>query len=156
MHTTERLKGITAALSKAGLAEGTNPNTIKTAAPNGAGTDFAVDGYAYHLADTDNIAMTALAQQAAGTTCLYGVWVNSAGNVLMNKGTEVLTSRLSATSGESALPLPAEVDGRALLGYIKVATVAVTFTSGSTDLSAAGVTATYYDVVGGPVRPRTS
>jgi hypothetical protein len=153
MITNERLKGITAALSKAGLAEGTNAACIKTNAPNGAGTDFAINGYAYHKADTDNIAMTALAVQAADTTCLYGVWIDSAGTVSMTKSTEVA----SAAVGVSAvLKLPDDVADKCLLGLMKVVTVAVTFTNGTTDLSAAGITATFYDVAGGPTRPRNS
>lgn len=152
MQPNERLKGITACLAKAGLAEGTNANTIKTNAPNGAGTDYAINGIGYHKADTDNIAMTALAQQAALTTCLYAVWLDSAGTVSMTKGTEVLTAKLA--SDEAVLAIPADQDGKAMIGLIKIATAAATtFTSGSTDLSAAGITATYYDTIGGPVRP---
>ena len=48
----------TLCLSKAGLAEGTNAATIKTAAPNGAGIDYAIEGILYHKADGDNVAMT--------------------------------------------------------------------------------------------------
>lgn len=130
-------------LSKAGLAEGTNANTIKTNAPNGAGTDFCIGGVLYHKADTDNVAMTACAQQAANTTCLYTVSINSSLTVTMTKGTEILTADLG--DGNSNISWPAVPAGECVLGGIKIVLGATTFTSGSTDLSAANVTATYYD-----------
>lgn len=156
MTTPSRdLEGVTACFGKAGLAEGTSANTIKTNAPNGAGTDYAINGYGYHKADTDNIAMTALTVQPDLYTCLYGVDIDASGTVSMVKGTQVLTAAL--TGGDAVLKQPAKVDGKCRLGMIKIATSGGTFTCGSTDLSAAGVTATYYDFVGGgPVQPRTS
>lgn len=124
----------TACLSKAGLAEGLNPATIKTAAPNGAGTDFCIDGILYHKADTDNIAMTAAAQQAANTTAFYTVSINSSGTVKVTKGKD------------GKLSWPAVPADEAPLGGFKVVlSGGATFTSGTTDLSAAGVTATFTD-----------
>lgn len=133
----------TRALSKAGVAEGTNTHTIKTAAPNGAGTDYTIGGQAYHLADTDNIAMTAAAAQAADTTAWYLVSVNAAGTVLITKGTETATASYSASTANQ---LPAVPAGNCPLAAMKVVTVAVTFTSGTTDLSASGITATFFDL----------
>jgi hypothetical protein len=148
-------RGATECYSKAGLAEGTNAATIKTAAPNGAGTDYAINGLAYHHADTDNIAMNALAIQADLTTCLYLVQITSAGVVSLKKGVEVLTADLAA--GNKVLHWPLPDANNCPIGAIKVATSATTFTSGTTDLSAAGVTATYYDFGGGmPDAPLTS
>ena len=60
-------------LGNAQLAEGTNANTIKTV----QAIDFAINGIMYSKAATDNIAMTACAQQAALTTCLYTISVGS-------------------------------------------------------------------------------
>lgn len=155
MQAHYEARGATACFSKAGLAEGTNAATIKTAAPNGAGTDYAIDGLAYEKADTDNIAMTALAVQAADTKCLYLVQIDSAGTVSLVKGDEVLTTDL--TNGTKVLQWPRPAAAKCPIGAIKVATVAVTFTSGTTDLSAAGITATYYDFAGGmPAAPLTS
>ncbi|MBI4695582.1 MAG: hypothetical protein HY749_16315 [Gammaproteobacteria bacterium] len=150
MHATEtRERGGTRCLSKAGLAEGTNANTIKTAAPNGAGTDYAIYGYAYHKADTDNIAMNALAVQAVATKCLYCIQADTGGTVTLVKGDEVLTADLSA--GKTVLHWPLPAAGQCALGFLKVETDAThTFTSGTTDLSAAGITATFYDVMGIP------
>lgn len=131
---------LTRSCSKAGLAEGTNAGTIKTAAPNGAGIDYCIDGKFYHLADGDNIAMTACDEQAASTKCMYLASVDASGNVTLTKGTEV------ADGGDAYLPdAPAN---EAVIGAIKVETASTaTFTSGTTDLSAAGITDTYYDLV---------
>lgn len=151
---TER--GATQCYSKAGLAEGTNAATIKINAPNGAGIDYAIDGTAYHKADTDNLAMTPLAQQAVSTKCLYLVQIDSGGTVSLKKGDEVATADL--TAGVAVLNWPLPDDDNCPIGAVKVATSAsATFTSGTTDLSAAGITATYYDFAGGmPAAPLTS
>jgi len=145
------LSGATGALSKAGLAEGTNTATIKTNAPNGAGTDYVIKGIAYHKADTDNIAMTALAVQADLTTCAYLVQIDSSGTVSMKKGTEVTSTTLGVTN---VVQVPAPDDANCPLGHIKVVLSGGTFTCGTTDLSATGVTATYVDYgLGVPDRP---
>lgn len=146
--------GFTGCFGKAGLAEGTNAATIKTNAPNGAGTDFAIHGIAYEKADTDNIAMTALAVQAADTKCLYLVQIDKDGTVSLKKGVERLTTDVAAGK---ALQWPTPDANCCPIGGIKVVTVAVTFTSGTTDMSAAGVTCTCFDFMGGmPSYPQTS
>lgn len=122
----------TACLSKAGLAEGTNAATIQIAAPNGAGIDFAIGGVLYHKADTDNIALTAAAAQADGTTCWYLICINAAGTVSSVKGTD---------DGD----IPEPTSGTCPIGAIKVVTDGGTFTAGTTDLGDAAVTDTYYD-----------
>lgn len=148
--------GKTACYSKAGLAEGTNANTIKTAAPNGAGIDYAIEGIAYHKADTDNIAMTAHAVQAVSTSCLYLVQINAAGTVSTKKGNEVLTADI--TAGRKNLQWPVPDADNCPIGAVRVDTnSSTTFTAGSTDLGAAGITDTYYDFIGGlPAYPITS
>jgi hypothetical protein len=143
MNLSNFTSGGTFCLSKAGLAEGTNANTIKTAAPNGAGTDYCIGGVLYHKADTDNITVTACAVQADLTTCLYTVSIDSAGTVTTTKGNEVLTAQLG--DGNSACSWPAVPAGNCVLGGIKVVTSGGTFTAGSTDLGAGTVTDTYYD-----------
>lgn len=152
---SRQLEGVTACFSSAGLAEGTNAATIKIVAPNGAGIDFAINGILYHKADTDNIAMTALTAQAVLTTCLYGIDINSSGDVSLVKGEEVLNADL--TSGEAVLQPPAPVADKCRIGLLKVKCEnAATFTSGTTDLSATDITDTFYNVCGGLVRPLTS
>jgi len=59
---------------------------------------------------------------------------HSAGTVLVTKGTD------------NAYSLPATPQGYWAIGAFKIVTVAVTFTSGTDDLSAAGITATFYDI----------
>lgn len=149
-------RGTVECFSKAGLAEGTNSATIKTAAPNGAGTDFAIDGLAYHKADTDNISVTAHAAQAALTKCLYLVQIDSDGTVSTKKGTEQLTTDL--TNGKQVLHWPKPDASKCPIGGYKVALAnAATYTNGTTDHSASDVTVTYYDFAGGmPNRPLQS
>lgn len=144
--------GGTANFGKPIIAEGTAAATIKTT----AATNYAINGLMYTKAITDNIAVTASASQAPLTTCLYVVGVDAAGAVTVVKGTEQLTADL--TSGNKVLQFP---DGRSPLvcplGYIKVVTAnATTFTAGTTDLSAAGITATYQDVFQLPPAPLLS
>jgi len=120
----------------AGLAEGTNANTIKTA----NAIDYTIGGKMYSKGATDNIAMTACAQQADGTDCMYLISIDSAGNVTTTKGEEV-----AAGAGAYLPDVPAN---EAVIGAIKVNTNGATFTSGGTDLSAANITATVYDLAG--------
>lgn len=148
--------GQTACFSRAGLAEGTAANTIQILAPNGAGIDFAIDGIGYHKADTDNIAMTALAAQADLTTCLYLVQIDSAGTVSMKKGEEVLTADL--TNGKTVVHWPEPDANKCPIGGLRIVnTSGAVFTSGTTDLGAAGITDTFFNFLGGmPLAPLTS
>ncbi len=149
------LSGFTGNLAKAGLAEGTNSATIKIVAPNGAGVDYGIDGVAYHKADTDNIAVTAHAQQAALTTCLYLVQLNSSGTLSTKKGKEVLTASLPHLDSLQ-WPLP-DTDKCPIGGYKVKCANAATFTNGTTDFSASDVTVNYVDfVMGMPERPETT
>lgn len=123
-----------AGVGGAGLAEGTNATTIKTT----NAVTYTIGGQLYTKAATDNIAFTATAQQAVSTFCLYLVSINAAGTVAMTKGTEL---------GTDTAVLPALPASSAPLGSIKVATDgATTFTGGTTDLGAAGITDTYVDL----------
>lgn len=118
----------------AGLAEGTGAATIKTT----AAISFSINGVMYTKAITDNIAMTACAQQAISTYCLYLASIDSAGTVTLTKGTSAATD--TAT-------LPATPANNVAFGYVKVVTDAThTFTSGTTDLSATGITGTYVNL----------
>ena len=62
--------GFTGSLSSAGLGIGSTPAELSIAAPNGAGVDYAIGGYAYHLADDGTVAMSAMSVQAVSTSCL--------------------------------------------------------------------------------------
>tara|TARA_R110000744_G_scaffold6642_5_gene23138 strand:+ start:4606 stop:5067 length:462 start_codon:yes stop_codon:yes gene_type:complete len=146
------LSGATGSFSKAGLAEGTNATTIKTAAPNGAGIDFSIGGVAYHKADTDNIAMTALSVQAVLTSCLYLVLLSAAGVLSIVKGKEELTANVGVSA---SLQWPGPGEDVCPIGGFRIDTNAsVPFTCGTTDLGASGITDTYYDFIAGmPNRP---
>lgn len=121
-------------VSLCGLAEGTNANTLKTTLD----ANYSIAGVQYTKGVTDNIAMTALAQQAISTYCLYLVQINAAGTVSLKKGTSVAT--------DTAV-LPTADNANISMGAFKVQTNgSTTFTSGTTDLSAAGLTVTYYDI----------
>lgn len=144
-NMTERNMGFTGALSKCTLAEGTNANTIQLT----AALDFAINGIIYNKAITNNIAMTALPVQAVSTACAYLVQIDSAGTVSMKKGAE-LSAADYALANSTVEPPKADAD-RCPVGIIKIVTNnSTTFTSGSTDLSTAGLTVTYRDVCGIP------
>lgn len=133
--------------SKAGLAEGTNANTFKIAAPNGAGVDFSINGVMYHKADADNLAFssghTAL---AASQQCVFGVYLDTGGNVTTAQG-----PIKSVGSDLAVLPWSGPQNGKCLIGGIVVETSSSgAFTAGSTDLGDAQVTDTYVDCDGIP------
>jgi len=146
-NLNELVKGGTLCLSKAGLAVGGTAQKVKVAAPNGAGVDFAINGYLYHLADTDDVFVFTAATQAALTTCLYLACVNASGTCTLVKGTEVLTASLSA--GSAYLKWPEPTANTCPIGAVKVVATAV-FTAGTTALGT-GNTATYYDLLAVPV-----
>lgn len=147
-------RGVTAAFASAGLAEGTNANTFKIAAPNGAGVDFAIDSLGYHKADTDNIAFSAGHSEIADLyTGIFLVQVDSGGTVSTKQGTSVLTAKLEV--GDEALYFPEADAGKCPLGAIRVKNASGSgWTAAADDLGEASVTDTYYNFVGGvPARP---
>lgn len=116
------------------LAEGTNSATIKTT----NAVSFSINGVLYTKAATDNIAITAAAVQAVSTYCLYLVSIIADGTVTVTKGT-------ASAADDAVLPaLPAD---SAPLGYFKIATNgSTTYTAGTTDNGAGGITDTYVDL----------
>jgi len=160
---SEMVRGGTVCLSKAGLAEGTNANTLKTVAPNGAGVDYCIDGIMYHFTDRDNLVMTACALQTLLYSCLYLVTMNATSladtvnGLTVVKGTQRLTA--DVTSGKHPLfwPQPTAVT-ECPIGGFRIDTTTVAFTSGTTDLAAivAAGTVTYYDLFSIPTDPITS
>lgn len=143
--------GVTMNFGNGGLDEGTNANTIQAA----AAFDYAIAGVMYTEAITDNIAMTACATQAALTTCLYLVSINAAGTHTITKGREVVTADLA--SGKDALQWPTCPAANCPWGAIRIETAAATtFTSGTTDLSAANITETYMNLATVPADSLTA
>jgi len=150
--------GFTGMLSKAGLQIGDGAKTgFGTAAPNGAGLEFGIDGLAYHKAEAaTDVPLTAAAVQGLLSTCLYLVCINSSGTYSTVKGTEQLTADL--TNGTKVLDWPTVPAGLCPVGAVKVVTAgSATFTAGTTELDAASVTSTYYDFAAGmPTAPLAS
>jgi len=156
--TLELPRGFTGCLSKAGLAIGSTPEEIATAAPNGAGLDFAINGIAYHYADDASVASVpaaTLATQAADTTCLWLVQINAAGTVSMVKGDEVLNTELDA--GKAVVHWPKPSANNCPIGAVKVKTVGTAFIPDTDSFAETWVTDTYYDFAGGmPTAPLTA
>jgi hypothetical protein len=162
--------GATFALASAGLAEGTNANTIKTTAD----IAYTIDGRFYAKATTDNIAISysgASVYQAAaggvqainggftggvnGSTRLYLLTLDTSGAVGIVPGAIVDSAELAA--GRVALQFPDAPAGVCPFGALRIALTAGTaFTPGSTDLSATGVTDTFYNLMDVPANPLTA
>ena len=141
--------GQTGCFTKAGLGIGSTPAELKTAAPNGAGTDYAIDGLGYHFADDASVAMTAMANQAASTVCLYLVMLDADGNLSTKKGVEVAVSTASNPSKGVQWPI-VDVDKCPIGGFkLTLDSTAGGYTGATTSLAASNVTDVYYDFVGG-------
>jgi len=127
-------------LTAAGLAEGTNANTFKTVNT----LTYTSNGIFKSKAATDNLAFTAGTALGNSQACLFAVWITSGGTVSTTQGPIV-------AAGDPC-PVPGQVTaGTTLVGLIKVTTSsAATFTAGSTDLSATGITAAYSDCMDMP------
>ena len=124
-------------LSAAGVAEGTNAATYKTTNT----LVYTSDGVFKSKAATNNVAFTAgHTVVPVSSTCLFGVWIDAAGNFSTSQGAIV-------PSGDQK-PFPtAPAADLTCVGLIQVTTnAAVTFTAGTTDLSATGITDAYFDV----------
>jgi len=161
--------GATLCLAAAGLAEGTNANTIKTV----NNITYTIDGRFYSLAATDNIAISysgpsvyqaptgvgsvngGFTGGTNGSTRLYLIAVNAAGAVSIVPGQIVDNAELAA--GRVALMFPDAPRGTCPIGAMRIAvTAGTTFVPGSVDLSAAGVTDTFIDLMDVPSNPLTA
>lgn len=162
--------GFTAGLSSGAWAEGTNANTIQSTAT----VTFVIDGRFYSKSATDNIAISyagpSVYQAAAGgvqsvnggftggangSTRLYLVCLDTSGNVSIVPGQIVDSAELAA--GRIALMFPDAPNGVCPVAAMRVAlTAGTTFTPGSTDLSAAGVTGSFINLASVPANPLTA
>lgn len=134
-------------LGAAGLAEGTNANTFKTSNI----LHYQIAGRAYVKAATDNIAFaagtfSAFVAQAAQKLCAYFFHIDSAGAVTVQQSAQVPNNQVAGYKA-GAFEWPPEVEGLTCIGALVVDTRnAATFTAGATDLGAADVTDTFYNV----------
>lgn len=151
-NLNEAHRGGVFCLSKAGLARNaTTATAIDIAAPNGAGVDYCIGGALYHKADAAAIVLSAHAAQSADTTCLYLVCLDSTGALSSVKGNDV--KNVDLANKAAVIYFPGVPAGKCAIGVIKVKTVAVTFTAGTTALNASGVTATFTDLFAVPTAP---
>ena len=141
----------TGSFTKAGLGIGSTPAQVSTAAPDGTGINFAIDGLAYYKVDDATATITAATAQAADTTCAYLIQLDSSGTVSSVKGDEVANTLVgtATASGQAAVQIPYPAKDRCPIGAIIVTTTAVTFTAATTDLDASGVETDYLDFLGG-------
>ena len=131
------------ATTVAGVAEGTNANTFRLVNV----TNFSIAGLGYTKGATDNLPFTA-GHTALGNSqrCAFFVCLDTAGNVTTIQGNIVTPSPSGEVRNAAEIPNPTD---RVVIGAIVVTTgSAATFTPNSTDLSAAGVTGTYYQFIG--------
>lgn len=127
-------------LTAAGLAEGTNSATFKTANT----LTFVNNGVFKSKSATDNLTFSAGATVVGqNSACLFGIWIDGSGNVTTSQGPIVSAGDPCPVPGAPAVNLT-------LVGLIKVTTGATTFTAGTTDLGAANVTDVYYDCMDMP------
>lgn len=163
-------RGLTMALNSGALAEGTNANTIQIA----AAINYIIDGQFYTKAITDNIAISysgpTVYQAAAGgiqavnggftggvngSTRIYGIFLNAAGAVSILPGPIVDNAELAA--GRVSLQWPDAPAGVCPIGGLRISlTAGTTFTPGQTDLGAANVTDTFYNLADMPANPLTA
>jgi len=148
------VRGGTLCLSKAGLAIGGTAQKVKIAAPNGAGVDYCINGLAYHKADADDVFTLSGDNVDDGYSCIFLMCLNSSGTASIVQGTSVLTADI--TSGKNALRWPQPTANTCAIGAVRVDTDGADFVPGTTALSAAEVTDTYYDFFAVPDTPITS
>lgn len=153
------------ALASGALANGTTAGTIKTTVV----VPYLNDGQFYSKAITDNIAIAYTAAAtvygqpsngsftggANGSTRLYGLYLDTSGNVTLECGPIVDTVALAA--GSAALHFPPNKRGLTVFGAVRIAvTSGTTFIPGTTALGAAGVTTTYLNLGTMPGEPLRS
>ena len=132
--------------------------------------NFVVDGkFATAVAATAAISFTTAAGlltlnqpvstlNPAGTTaqqCTFGVYLSAAGvfSTLQSK----IVNAADVANGINAVPTPGSRKGLTLVGIIEiVTTAAATFIPGTTNLDAAGITATYFDCMNLPGNLQTT
>ena len=134
-------------LGAAGLAEGTAANTFQIANI----LHYVIAGRAYRKAVTDSIAFAAgsfpaFVAQSAQKLCAYFFHIDAAGAVTVQQSAQVPNNQAVGYRA-GAFEWPAEIDGLACIGALVIDTRnAATFTPASTDLGAADVIDTFYNV----------
>lgn len=156
-NITASIVGGNLCLSKVTL----DKNGVGAATFRNTGTiNYTVDGIYYTRA-----AFTAQAFSAGhaalvgngnngGRACVFGVWLDAAGNITTTQGP--IVNMIDVVNRVTAVPIPDQVPGRTMIGMIFVRTnSSTTFTPGTTALDASGVTTLYYDTLARPSVPLT-
>jgi hypothetical protein len=155
------------AFNSGGLAEGTNANTIQIA----AAINYTINGRFYQKAITDNIAISYTAPSVysqssteaaggftgapTGSVRMYGIYLDTAGAVTIVPGPIADVAKLAA--GEVPLQWAPPQKDKACVGQLRIAlTTGVSFIPGTTDLGAANVTDTFYNLSTVPAEPLTA
>jgi hypothetical protein len=126
-------------LSTPSVVEGTNQSTISFDTFSYVVDWQNVDSDSIRVkVESDNVPMTSLPAQGSSTSCYYLLSVDAAGAIAVTRGEEVSSGQLPA--------LPALPPHSAPMATILVTTDGIhTFTSGTTDLSAPGITSIITD-----------
>jgi len=150
-NLSDGARGGTVCVTKGALAIGDGAKT-GVAVPTTA-IHYGIDGIAYATTTAaTNKPLSAGVVQPADTTCLYLIMVDSNVAFTSVQGRPALNAKLVALADVVEWPEPSA--NKCCIGAVKIKTVAVTFTPGTTALDASGVTATYYNIVGGvPIKP---
>jgi hypothetical protein len=161
------------ALNSGALALSTNTLSVKTQST----INYTVDGQFFSYVSTDNIPFAtqytsqtynqAPAPQNAGTTALYGVFLDANGTVTFVQGKPVNSNDLA--NGAAPLQFPTNTDfgapvagkprGRCCIGFIRVANAmanSAQFVLGQTPLNTAGLTVSYINTLTVPGEPLRS
>jgi hypothetical protein len=128
--------------TKAICAIGSTATKIKTTTNT---VQYCIDGQLYEKSATDDLfVFSDVSVQPVSTTCFYALCLNAAGDASVVNGEPVSTAAITAGTSKALFPeVPETV---CVVGGVKVETDSThTFTPGSTALSAAGITDTYYN-----------
>lgn len=122
------------------VAVGTTTSKVKTT----NSVSFSVDGALYTKAATDDFWTLSGSVLAVSSFRVILLLVNAAGTMSIASSSDSLVS-----AAKCVLPdITTTLDGKAIFGYITVATnSSTTFTPGTTLLGAAGITTTYFSGV---------
>lgn len=161
MDNLALLQGGNFAFTSGALANGTNAGTIQTTAT----ITYCVNGVFASRAAINNVSIAysgpavystpvdgSFTGQVGGSTRLYGLYLDAAGNISVFPGPIVNSAELAA--GTAALHFPAMQRDRVCFGALRIAvTAGTTFIPGTTALNAAGVTASYLNLFSVPGEP---
>lgn len=118
-------------LTSGAVAITTNKAKFKTTAT----ITYMIDGLFKSKGAADNLVFSSgHASLAAGQACVFGLWLDGAGNVSTTQGPIVAVG--------DPCPVPPTPNGAALFGLIKVSTT-TGFVPNTTEFDANGVTTTY-------------